>query len=70
MVSTGKGRCTCPFFHPNGKSILFASTHLYPSTEAEPPKGPGLQPDGALSLGVSRDDGHLHRRSRRQAPVA
>src|SRR5437868_5380096 len=23
MVSTGKGRCTCPYFHPNGRSILF-----------------------------------------------
>ena len=32
MVSTGKGRCTCPFFHPSGKSIMFASTHLSPST--------------------------------------
>lgn len=40
MVSTGKGRCTCPYFHPNGRSILFASTHLNPSTEAEPPRGP------------------------------
>ena len=40
MVSTGKGRCTCPFFHPSGKSILFASTHLSPSTEAAPSKGP------------------------------
>ena len=40
MVSTGKGRCTCPFFHPDGKSILFASTHLSPSTEAAPSKGP------------------------------
>jgi hypothetical protein len=40
MVSTGKGRCTCPYFHPSGRSILFASTHLNPSTEAEPPKGP------------------------------
>ncbi len=40
MVSTGKGRCTCPYFHPNGRSILFASTHLNPSTEASPPKGP------------------------------
>jgi Tol biopolymer transport system component len=40
MVSTGKGRCTCPFFHPSGKSILFASTHLFPSTDAEPPRGP------------------------------
>jgi Tol biopolymer transport system component len=40
MVSTGKGRCTCPYFHPDGKSILFASTHLSPSTDAGPPKGP------------------------------
>jgi TolB protein len=40
MVSTGKGRCTCPFFHPSGRSILFASTHLSPSTEAEPARGP------------------------------
>jgi Tol biopolymer transport system component len=40
MVSTGKGRCTCPFFNPDGKSILFASTHLNPSTEVAPPKGP------------------------------
>jgi TolB protein len=40
MVSTGKGRCTCPFFHPSGKSILFASTHLSPSTEVAGPKGP------------------------------
>jgi len=40
MVSTGKGRCTCPYFHPDGKSILFASTHLHPSKDAEPPKGP------------------------------
>jgi TolB protein len=40
MVSTGKGRCTCPYFHPSGKSIMFASTHLSPSTEAAPSKGP------------------------------
>jgi Tol biopolymer transport system component len=40
MVSTGKGRCTCPYFHPDGRSILFASTHLNPSTDAAPPKGP------------------------------
>jgi Tol biopolymer transport system component len=40
MVSTGKGRCTCPYFHPSGKSILFASTHLNPSTDVEPPRGP------------------------------
>ncbi|MEX2139534.1 MAG: biopolymer transporter Tol [Pirellulales bacterium] len=29
-VSTGRGRTTCAYFHPNGKSILFASGHLDP----------------------------------------
>src|SRR5262252_9378162 len=28
MVSTGKGRTTCSYFYPNGKKILYASTHL------------------------------------------
>ncbi|HTH54986.1 MAG TPA: hypothetical protein VL728_03015 [Cyclobacteriaceae bacterium] len=28
MISTGLGRTTCSFFLPNGKSILYASTHL------------------------------------------
>ena len=28
LVSTGKGKCTCSYYHPDGKSILFASTHL------------------------------------------
>ncbi len=27
-ISTGKGRTTCSFFMPDGKSILYASTHL------------------------------------------
>lgn len=27
MVSTGKGRTTCSYFYPDGKHILFASTH-------------------------------------------
>jgi tricorn protease-like protein len=30
LVSTGRGRKTCAYFHPNGKSILFASSHLDP----------------------------------------
>ena len=34
-VSTGKGKCTCSYYHPNGQSILFASTHLDPAL-AEP----------------------------------
>ncbi len=28
LVSTGMGRTTCSFFMPDGKSILYASTHL------------------------------------------
>jgi len=28
MVSTGKGRTTCSYFYPNGKRILYSSTHL------------------------------------------
>src|SRR5207237_6876469 len=28
MVSTGKGRTTCSYFFPNGRRILFSSTHL------------------------------------------
>ena len=28
MVSTGKGRTTCPYFTKDGKHIIYASTHL------------------------------------------
>ena len=28
MISTGKGRTTCSYVMPNGKDILYASTHL------------------------------------------
>jgi Periplasmic component of the Tol biopolymer transport system len=28
MVSTGKGRTTCSYMMPNGKDVLYASTHL------------------------------------------
>ena len=28
MLSTGKGRTTCSYFFPNGKRIIYASTHL------------------------------------------
>ncbi|MFY9235055.1 MAG: hypothetical protein WAO58_11430 [Fimbriimonadaceae bacterium] len=27
LVSTGKGRCTCGYFSPDGKSVYFSSTH-------------------------------------------
>ena len=28
LVSTGNGRTTCSYFYPNGKKILYSSTHL------------------------------------------
>ena len=36
LVSTGKGRTTCSFFLPDGKHILYASTHL--GADTCPPK--------------------------------
>lgn len=38
MVSTGKGACTCSYYHPDGKSIIFGSSHLDPTPSG--PKGP------------------------------
>lgn len=35
LISTGKGRTTCPFFTKDGKYIIYASTHL--STDSCPP---------------------------------
>lgn len=35
MISTGKGRTTCPFFTKDGKHIIYASTHL--SSDECPP---------------------------------
>jgi Tol biopolymer transport system component len=35
LVSTGKGRTTCGYFLPDGKSVLYASTHF--AAEACPP---------------------------------
>ena len=32
-VSTGKGRTTCAWFSPNGKQLLFASSHLDPNVD-------------------------------------
>jgi len=37
LVSTGKGRTTCAYFLPDGKRIVYASTHL---VSDEPPKPP------------------------------
>ncbi len=33
-VSTGKGACTCSYFRPDGKKILFASSHESPENGA------------------------------------
>ncbi|HRI79405.1 MAG TPA: hypothetical protein PLR06_07715, partial [Cyclobacteriaceae bacterium] len=42
MISTGQGRTTCSFFMPNGKQILYASTHLGgKDCPAEPERKPG-----------------------------
>ncbi len=30
LISTGRGRTTCAYFSPDGKQILFASSHLHP----------------------------------------
>ncbi|MCX6210448.1 MAG: M20/M25/M40 family metallo-hydrolase [Bacteroidetes bacterium] len=43
LVSTGKGRTTCSFFMPDGKHILYASTH---SKDANCPPAPKQRSDG------------------------
>ncbi|HEX8201670.1 MAG TPA: hypothetical protein VF590_14395 [Isosphaeraceae bacterium] len=40
LVSTGRGKCTCSYYHPDGQSILFASSHLDPALAAGPPPRP------------------------------
>jgi Tol biopolymer transport system component len=42
LVSTGKGRTTCPYFFPSGDKILYSSTHL---------AGPDCPPPPDYSLG-------------------
>lgn len=38
MVSTGKGRTTCSFFMPDGKHVIYASTHESSQACPAPPK--------------------------------
>lgn len=41
LVSTGKGRCTCAYFSPDGTHIIFGSSHLDPEVDvSHPPRGP------------------------------
>lgn len=35
LVSTGKGACTCSFFHPSGEKIIFASSHEDPDPKSK-----------------------------------
>lgn len=38
MVSTGRGSCTCGYFRPDGKKIIFASSHDSPLVPEEVPR--------------------------------
>ena len=37
LVSTGKGRTTCAFFFPDGRRVIYASTHLADQACPPPP---------------------------------
>lgn len=43
LVSTGKGACTCAFFHPGGQKVIFASSHSDPDLEQQMTKIPHSQ---------------------------
>ncbi len=45
LISTGSGTCTCAFFRPDGKKIIFASSHEAPdhATKESNQKAPGYQ---------------------------
>lgn len=47
LVSTGGGACTCAYFRPDGKRIIFASSHLDPRLA----KCPRPKEDAAFSSG-------------------
>ncbi len=51
LVSTGQGKCTCSYFHPDGKSILFGSSHLDPSL-----KDPKAHSHGPKAPAYSRSE--------------
>ncbi len=39
LFSTGRGKCTCSFFAPDGRSIIYASSHLDPDLIGTEAKG-------------------------------
>jgi len=66
MVSTGKGACTCAFFHPKAQKIMFASSHLDPTLgQPKPPKdSKGYKWDFNEHMDIFEadlDGGNLHR---------
>lgn len=48
MVSTGNGACTCAYFRPDGKKIIFASSHEDPllNDPNYDPSAPGYKREG------------------------
>jgi len=56
LVSTGRGRTTCAYFRPDGKKIIFASSHL----------DPGLDGTEAAERKQQADDAAAGRRRRYQ----
>lgn len=49
LISTGRGRTTCSFFHPDGKRLIFASSHLDPNITATEEKERAQQAEDAKS---------------------
>ena len=41
LVSTGRGRATCSYFFPDGRTVLYASTHGRQGEPPAPPQGYG-----------------------------
>ena len=73
LVSTGKGRCTCSYFAPDGKTVYFSSTHeRNPGPQAPVDKSKGYvwmvnpdfalyraKPDGSELTPIIKKDGYV-----------
>ena len=65
LVSTGKGRTTCGFFFPDGKRIIYASTHFGGDACPPPPERTGgyvwpIYPSYEI-VSADADGGHVTR---------
>ena len=74
LLSTGKGRTTCAFFFPDGRRIIYASTHLADAACPPPPdRSRGyvwpIYP-GYEIFAVDVDGGHLNRLTRNEGDDA